>query len=60
VGGGDFATGTDKGYAAIVSKAAIEEALPEVRLSPSPVTKLQRLDPDPDDNFWFVNSNWVT
>lgn len=62
VGGGDVATGTDKGYAAIVSKSAIEEALAggSPVSSASPVTKLQRLDPDPYDNFWFVNSNWVT
>ena len=62
VGGGDFATGTDKGYAAIVSKSAIEAALAggSPVFSASPVNKLQRLDPDPDENFWFVKSNWVT
>lgn len=62
VGGGDVATGTDKGYAAIVSKSAIEYVLAggSPISSASHVTKLQRLDPDPDDNFWFVNSNWVT
>lgn len=62
VGGGDFATGADRGYTAIVSKSAIEEALAggSPVSSASPVNKLQRLDPDPDENFWFVNSNWVT
>jgi len=53
VGGGDFATGADRGYAAIVSKSAIERALaggPTVDRASS-VTMVQRLDPDPYDNF---------
>jgi len=43
------------GVAAIVSKSAIERALaggPTVDRASS-VTMVQRLDPDPYDNFWF-------
>jgi len=57
MGGGDFATGADRGYAAIVSKSAIERALPEVRPSTVHLPLLWfNVDPDPYDNFWFVNS----
>jgi len=56
MGGGDYGCGSGL-RSDRESKSAIERALaggPTVDRASS-VTMVQRLDPDPYDNFWFVN-----
>ena len=61
VGGGNSSDG-DQGYAAIVSRSGIRQALAgDGVITPTTAVLLQKLDPDPTEanNYWFVNSNPV-